>query len=376
MEGYPYHKIRSAELDKASYVGNFAQITIQKVIENQKFMCPRECFFFIDHPNSCHFKKELMYKPLEDRLICTTVLVDVKSMLPSERGLLEIRSDKICIIDSRGYTHHCYRPYICSEINSVIKPWYGHVFHSGWSFALIHENAKQAFLLVFPQVPSNEKVARVILEVRANKGNMVSSLETFDFGLTDEVLAKLYIEPVPEPSDEQAAMSEMSGYRSLEEISKEAKTQYKKLQSQKQRLFTEIPSDILCEQLIKYIRRAIRQYVAFDDKRLHRSFQKFWTDTYPTVTSYPNSMDPNIKFKRYEVESQAMQILQKDRLNYIRGLSQQFVQWAGKRNLKKLSKADTKLFLAELKIKLPVSMEDMLYREGKLKYRYLPPWLK
>jgi hypothetical protein len=70
-----------------------------------------------------------------------------------------------------------------------------------------------------------------------------------------------------------------------------------------------------------------------------------------------------------------------DRLNIddkqdLKALSEKLISWAQEKNLRAITRSDVKLFLLNSNIRLSGSLEQMLYRDVKLKYRWLPPWMK
>lgn len=57
-------------------------------------------------------------------------------------------------------------------------------------------------------------------------------------------------------------------------------------------------------------------------------------------------------------------------------LSEKLISWAQEKNLKAITRSDVKLFLLDNNIRLGVSTQQVLYRDVKLKYRWVPPWMK
>jgi hypothetical protein len=56
--------------------------------------------------------------------------------------------------------------------------------------------------------------------------------------------------------------------------------------------------------------------------------------------------------------------------------TKRMVAWAQEKDLKRVTRADIKMFILENNMKASVSLEQILYRQAKLKYRYLPPWMR
>jgi len=148
--------------------------------------------------------------------------------------------------------------------------------------------------------------------------------------------------------------------------------------SQKRLRFLETPDQKLSEEIVAYVREASSGY-PFYDKRLRGTINKFWINKHPYVFDYwtgllPSRLRSEINSKKDEAASLAHQIIFNDRKQYLDSLTQKLIQWALEREIRRLTRTDVKVFLMKQGIKLPISAENMLYREAKLKYRYLPPW--
>jgi hypothetical protein len=57
-------------------------------------------------------------------------------------------------------------------------------------------------------------------------------------------------------------------------------------------------------------------------------------------------------------------------------LVQKLIKWALEKEIKKLRVSDVKMFLSENNIQFDNKSVQRLYQEAKLKYRYLPPWMR
>jgi hypothetical protein len=55
-------------------------------------------------------------------------------------------------------------------------------------------------------------------------------------------------------------------------------------------------------------------------------------------------------------------------------LTGRLMLWAQERNLRTISHADIKMFILHNDMAISQALEQMIYREAKFKYRWLPPW--
>ena len=121
----------------------------------------------------------------------------------------------------------------------------------------------------------------------------------------------------------------------------------------------------LTEEIASYIRES-SVGTSLNSRTLNKLTLRFWLQKYRSVLS-KRSWDPTIASKMREAEGATLG-------RYLESLTEELTQWAQDRNLMRLTKADVKLFLISNSIRLSTSLEQMLYRQAKLKYRYLPPW--
>jgi len=159
-----------------------------------------------------------------------------------------------------------------------------------------------------------------------------------------------------------------------------AKREHLLTTSQKRLRFLETPDQKLSEEIVAYVREASSGY-PFYDKRLRATINKFWINKHPYVFDYwagplSSRQRSEINSKKDEAESLAHQMIFNDRKQYLDSLTQKLIQWALERETRRLTRTDVKIFLIDQGIKLSLSAENMLYREAKLKYRYLPPWMR
>jgi len=136
-----------------------------------------------------------------------------------------------------------------------------------------------------------------------------------------------------------------------------------------------ISTEQLGEQIADYILETSRESL-LQSRQLRRLFLRFWTEKYPLVMRKAAFTDPGIRLKRREAEQKAIKRLEAERKPYLENLTNKVIQWGLERNLMRLTRADIKLFLLNNNIKLDIPSEMMLYREVKLRYRYLPPWMR
>lgn len=102
------------------------------------------------------------------------------------------------------------------------------------------------------------------------------------------------------------------------------------------------------------------------DKRTFDYFvSHFWYEKYHCPFTFWVGSNPKVREVESMVPGRFIDVIVKD-----------LTEWALNRNLARLTKADVKLFLANRNMKLSTSFEQMVHREAKLKYRYLPPWMR
>jgi len=180
MEDYPHHKIVVDNLESSSFKGKFSEISILGVFKNEHYSCPKTCLYYEKY--ECRYKKPLMNKPVKDELICTSVLVEIGSYLPSDLGELMV-CETNGLIDSKGRSYRGFIPYLCEDLNSQAKQKFGYVSRGKFDWILIFEGTKEMILLLFPEIPEKESVVGIILQLRSRKGCINQSIETFDFRL-------------------------------------------------------------------------------------------------------------------------------------------------------------------------------------------------
>ncbi|MBE0461587.1 MAG: hypothetical protein IBX60_08140, partial [Candidatus Aminicenantes bacterium] len=129
---------------------------------------------------------------------------------------------------------------------------------------------------------------------------------------------------------------------------------------------TETP-EALAKEIATYIREN-SMGILLNKRVFNDLITRFWMDKYRSVLS-SRFWDRAIASKMREAEGAALS-------EYIGLLTEELIEWAQNRNLTRLTSADTKLFLANNKMRLSTSLEQMLYREAKLKYRWLPSWMR
>jgi len=126
-------------------------------------------------------------------------------------------------------------------------------------------------------------------------------------------------------------------------------------------------AEILAEEIANYVREKSAGSL-LDTRKFNELITRFWAEKYRLVLSH-GFWNREITSKMRNAEGLAL-------IKYIDLLTKDLMDWALNRNLMRLTKADVKLFLANKNIKLSTSFEQMVYREAKLKYRYLPPWMR
>lgn len=125
--------------------------------------------------------------------------------------------------------------------------------------------------------------------------------------------------------------------------------------------------ETLAVEIAKYIRESSIG-ISLNLRTINKLTLRFWLQRYRSVFS-KRYWETSIASKMREAEGMALS-------KYLESLTEELMQWAQNRNLMRLTKADVKLFLLSSNIRLSTSLEQMLYREAKLKYRYLPPWMR
>jgi hypothetical protein len=189
VKSYPYHKIAVNNLEGSSYKGRFSEILILRVCKNQHYSCPKNCSYTWPHTLAeCRYKKLLMSEPIEDELICTSVLVEIRSSLRHDLGTLVVRETNR-LVDSKGRSYRSLAPYFCDNIYSQAKQEYGY-FSRGQNEILIFEETKERILLPFPEIPKRENIEGIIIQLWSIKSGIEKSIETFDFRLRKPVPKK------------------------------------------------------------------------------------------------------------------------------------------------------------------------------------------
>jgi len=126
-------------------------------------------------------------------------------------------------------------------------------------------------------------------------------------------------------------------------------------------------AEALAKEIAIYVREN-SMGILLNTRVFNELITRFWMEKYRSALS-SRFWDRVIASKMREAEGAALS-------EYIDLLTEELTEWAQNRNLTRLTRADTKLFLANNKIRLSTSLEQMLYREAKLKYRWLPPWMR
>jgi predicted house-cleaning noncanonical NTP pyrophosphatase (MazG superfamily) len=106
--------------------------------------------------------------------------------------------------------------------------------------------------------------------------------------------------------------------------------------------------------------------ILINESVLNRLITRFWLEKCRTAINL-KLWDRTVASKVRETEGAVVS-------KYPNLLSKELSEWAQDRNLMRLTRADVKLYLASKNMKLSTSSEQMLYREAKLKYRWLPSW--
>jgi hypothetical protein len=134
-----------------------------------------------------------------------------------------------------------------------------------------------------------------------------------------------------------------------------------------QRFKNEKKPEILAEEIANYIREK-SVGMLLDARKFNELITRFWAEKYRPVLS-SGLWDRDVASKMRHAEGLAL-------IKYIDLLTRDLTEWALNRNLMRLTKADVRLFMVSKNLKLSTTFEQMFYREAKLKYRYLPPWMR
>jgi len=138
------------------------------------------------------------------------------------------------------------------------------------------------------------------------------------------------------------------------------------------RFKNEKSAEKLAEEIAVYIKeKAIGPLLG--TRRFRKILQNFWGEKYSNVIRRAQigwrEWDSTVSSKVEEAQRIAPK-------KFFALLTEELIQWAQEKNLRRLTRADVKLFLMDNNINLSTSFEQMLYREAKLKYRYLPTWMR
>jgi flagellar biosynthesis GTPase FlhF len=131
------------------------------------------------------------------------------------------------------------------------------------------------------------------------------------------------------------------------------------------RMFKARTSDSLSSEIATYVRKHSSGNL-LSAKMLNELITRFWLEEYRPVFNL-KLWDRAVASKIRETEGAVV-------AKYLGLLTNEVNEWAQNRNLTRLTRSDVKLFLASNNMRLSTSFEQMLYREAKLKYRWLPPW--
>jgi hypothetical protein len=138
-------------------------------------------------------------------------------------------------------------------------------------------------------------------------------------------------------------------------------------ESEIRRFKDEKTPEILAEEIANYMKEK-SVGVLLDARKFNELLTKFWAEKYRLVLS-SGLWDKEVNSKMRKAEGLAL-------IKYLELLTKDLTEWALNRNLMRLTRTDIRLFLASKNLKLSTSFEQMFYREAKLKYRYLPPWMR
>jgi len=126
-------------------------------------------------------------------------------------------------------------------------------------------------------------------------------------------------------------------------------------------------AEVLAEEIARYIKEKAKG-ILLNTRTFNEFITKFWMEKYGSALS-ARLWDRVIISKMREAEAIAL-------IKYLDLLVKDLIEWAQNRNLRRLTKADVRLFLASKNMSLSTSFEQMFYRESKLKYRWLPSWMR
>jgi len=126
-------------------------------------------------------------------------------------------------------------------------------------------------------------------------------------------------------------------------------------------------AEVLAEEIARYIKEKAKG-ILLNTRTFNEFITKFWMEKYGSALS-ARLWDRVIISKMREAEAIAL-------IKYLDLLVKDLIEWAQNRNLRRLTKADVRLFLASKNTSLSTSFEQMFYRESKLKYRWLPSWMR
>jgi len=133
------------------------------------------------------------------------------------------------------------------------------------------------------------------------------------------------------------------------------------------RFKSEKTPEALAEEMARYIKEKSKG-ILLNTRTFNELITKFWMEKYGSALS-ARLWDRPIISKMKEAEAIAL-------IKYLDLVVKDLTEWAQNRNLMRLTRIDVKLFLVSKNVNLSTSFEQMLYREAKLKYRYLPPWMR
>jgi len=130
----------------------------------------------------------------------------------------------------------------------------------------------------------------------------------------------------------------------------------------------------LGNQIADYLRNEPVELL-FAVRSLRRLLLKFWMDKFPSVVN-KSVTTPAVRLKRREAEEIAISRIESDKKAFLESVTEKLTKWATDRNINRITRAHVRLFLMDNGINLDHSTERLLYQQIKLKYRYLPPWMR
>lgn len=133
------------------------------------------------------------------------------------------------------------------------------------------------------------------------------------------------------------------------------------------RFKSEKTPEALAEEIATYVKEK-SEGILLNARTFNELITKFWIRKYDMILS-ARFGDREITSKMKEAEAMAF-------IKYLDLLTKDLTEWAQNRNLRRLTRADVRLFLASKNMSLSTSFEQMFYRESKLKYRWLPSWMR